>query len=154
VGTGLLSVSKGRKVYQEYKARQDMMSNTGNESLRADKWLWFTRFYKTRPLAAKAVGGGHVKINGARAKPSGNIRPGDVIEIVRDQLAWRMTAVSIPPRRGAASEMRLCYEEDADVKAQRQQMIVGRRMDRLLMPRTDGRPDKHTRRKLRDRRYD
>jgi ribosome-associated heat shock protein Hsp15 len=129
------------------------MGNTDDENLRVDKWLWFTRFYKTRALAAKAVGGGHVRINGTRAKPSGNVKPGDIIELVRDQLAWRLTVVSVPARRGPAAEMRLCYEEDAAVSAERQQMIAGRKMDRLQMPRTDGRPDKHTRRKLREQRY-
>ncbi len=129
------------------------MSITGDEKLRVDKWLWFTRFYKNRALAAKAVSGGHVRINGARAKPSANVKPGDIVELVRDQLAWRFTVVSVPARRGPASGMRLCYEEDAAVCAARQQMIAGRKMDRLQTPRTDGRPDKHTRRKLREQRY-
>ena len=60
--------------------------------LRIDKWLYFTRFYKTRGLASKAVRGGHVKINGSRAKPASSVSPGDVIEIVRDQLPWRLEA--------------------------------------------------------------
>ena len=46
------------------------MSEQIEQTLRIDKWLWFARFYKTRGIAGKAVDGGHVKINGVRAKPS------------------------------------------------------------------------------------
>ena len=46
-------------------------------SSRLDKWLWTARFFKTRSLAAEAVSGGKVDVNGDRAKPSRAIRPGD-----------------------------------------------------------------------------
>ena len=148
----MLSVSNGRKVYQENNDQQVQMSETGGGNLRIDKWLFFARFYKTRVLAGKAVGGGHVKINGQRAKPSGTVKPGDVIELVRDQSSWKMSVLAIPSRRGPAVEASACYKEDAGVKQQREQLVAGRRADRLQMPHTDGRPDKHTRRKLRARR--
>lgn len=128
------------------------MSETDGDKLRIDKWLFFTRFYKTRVLAGKAVAGGHVKINKQRAKSSATVKPGDDIELVRDQSSWRMAVIAIPTRRGPAVESRACYEEDTGVKQQREQLIAGRRADRLQMPHTDGRPDKHTRRKLRARR--
>lgn len=128
------------------------MTATEIKVLRIDKWLWFARFYKTRGLAAKAVGGGHVRINGAKARPSSNVRAGDVIDLVREQLSWRMTVVAIPVRRGPAAEARSCYAEDEDVRTQRQKMVADRKLDRLQMPRTEGKPDKHTRRKLRARR--
>jgi ribosome-associated heat shock protein Hsp15 len=121
-------------------------------TLRIDKWLYFTRFYKTRGMAAKAVRGGHVKINGSRAKPASAVSPGDIIELVRDQLPWRLEAGELPSRRGPATEARACYTEAEDVAAIRSELAAGRRMDRLQMPRTPGRPDKHTRRKLRERR--
>ena len=128
------------------------MKDSDPATLRIDKWLWFTRFYKTRALAAKAVSGGHVRINGVRAKPSSDVRPGDVIDLVRDQLRWRVEAGPMPLRRGPANEARNCYTEDETVSANRLQAVAERRIDRMQMPRTDGRPDKHTRRKLRDRR--
>lgn len=128
------------------------MESTEITVLRVDKWLWFTRFYKTRALAAKAVVGGHVRINGVRAKPSSEVRAGDTIDIVRDQLPWRVEAAPLPLRRGPVSEARLCYVEDPEVAAHREQMAAGRRLDRMQMPRTEGRPDKHTRRQLRERR--
>ena len=38
--------------------------------LRLDKWLWAARFFKTRGLAADAIDGGKVKLNGHTAKPA------------------------------------------------------------------------------------
>ena len=122
-----------------------------DDSLRIDRWLFFTRFYKTRSLAAKAVTGGHVRLNGERARGAARVRVGDRIELVRDQLRWDFRVSAVPARRGPASEARQCYEESADAVAAREERKAGLRMDRLAMPRTSGRPDKHTRRKLRDR---
>jgi len=123
-----------------------------HQSLRIDKWLWFTRFYKTRGLAGKAVAGGHVKINGVRAKPSSNVARGDVIDLVRDQLPFRLVAAELPNRRGPAAEARTRYDEDDESQERRQQILARIRTDRMQMPRTPGKPDKHTRRKLRERR--
>lgn len=120
--------------------------------LRIDKWLYYTRFYKTRGLAAKAVKGGHVKINGVRARSASAVKAGDIVDLVRGQLPWRLTVRELPSRRGPAAEARLCFEEDEAVSDRRRQLVDGRKMDRLQMPRTAGRPDKHTRRKLRERR--
>ena len=46
-------------------------------SLRVDKWLWCTRFFKTRSLAQEAVDGGHVQVDGDRIKASRVVKPGD-----------------------------------------------------------------------------
>lgn len=120
--------------------------------MRVDKWLYYTRFYKTRGLAAEAVNGGHVRINGKKAKSSSSLKTGDAVEIVRNQLPWKLSVTGIPGRRGPAADARQCFSEDESVRGQRRRLIDGRKMDRLQMPRTDGRPDKHTRRKLRARR--
>ena len=122
-----------------------------SDSLRIDRWLFFTRFYKTRSLAARAVTGGHVRLNGERARGAARVRVGDRIELVRDQLRWDFRVCAVPTRRGPASEARQCYEESAEAVEAREERKASLRMDRLAMPRTSGRPDKHTRRKLRDR---
>ncbi len=126
------------------------MSDSQNELLRIDRWLWFTRFYKTRGLASAAVTGGHVRVNGERAKPGSKIKEGDIIELVRGQLPYRLAVGPLPARRGPASVMKLCYVEDDATEQKRQAIKDGIRQDRQQMPRTNGRPDKHTRRKLRD----
>jgi len=120
-------------------------------SLRIDRWLFYSRFFKTRVLSTAAVSGGHVKINGERATPGSRVKCGDKIELVRDRLPFSLEVLEIPGRRGPAAEARRCYAEDAETIRQREKQSASLRQDRMLMPKTDGRPDKHTRRKLRER---
>lgn len=120
-------------------------------ALRIDRYLWFTRFYKTRTLAAQAVGGGHVKVNGERASAGQRVRAGDRVELVRDQLPYAFEVTAVPQRRGPAPEAASCYAEADDVVARREALRAQLATDRRQMPRTPGRPDKHTRRLLRQR---
>ena len=120
-------------------------------SLRIDRWLFYSRFFKTRVLSTAAVSGGHVKINSERATPGSRVKCGDKIELVRDRLPFSLEVLEIPGRRGPAAEARRCYVEDAETVRQREIQSASLRKDRMLMPKTDGRPDKHTRRKLRKR---
>jgi len=121
------------------------------ESLRIDRWLFYCRFFKTRSLATAAVVGGHVKINGERTTPGSRVKRGDRIDLIRERLPYSLTVIDIPSRRGPAAEARNCFLEDEEMVRQRDLQTAALRQDRLLMPKTDGRPDKHTRRKLRAR---
>lgn len=47
------------------------------DGTRVDRWLWAIRLYKTRSMATDACRGGHVKVNGAPAKPATTVRVGD-----------------------------------------------------------------------------
>lgn len=47
------------------------------EHTRIDKWLWAVRLYPTRTSASDACSGGHVRVNGAPAKPATTVRIGD-----------------------------------------------------------------------------
>ena len=121
------------------------------DALRIDRWLFFCRFFKTRSRASAAVNGGHVRVNGERATPGTRVRTGDRIDVVRDRLEFALVVSAIPGRRGPAAEASQCYEEDeASVRA-RAAKTAALRQDRLSMPTTSGRPDKHTRRKLIER---
>jgi len=118
------------------------------DSLRIDKWLWFTRFFKSRADAAQAVRGGHVKLNGSRVKPAASVRAGDRLDIVRNQVPWVVTVMKLPVRRGPASEARDCYEESAESMERRAAKARLLSADRKLLPMTSGRPDRQTRRAL------
>jgi ribosome-associated heat shock protein Hsp15 len=123
-----------------------------NGSLRIDRWLYFCRFFKTRSKATAAVTGGHVRLNGERAAPGKSVSVGDRIDLVRDRLSYSLAVTAIPSRRGPASEARQCYVEDEASVREREDKTAALRQDRMLMPKTEGRPDKRTRRLLRRRR--
>ena len=122
-----------------------------NDSLRLDRWLWFTRFYKTRTAASAAVHGGHVRVNGERARAATSVRIGDEVQLVRQQSTYELTVLGIPARRGPAKDAQACYDESAASVTRREKQLAELRRDRLQMPMTKGKPDKHTRRQLRDR---
>lgn len=122
-----------------------------NASLRLDRWLWFSRFFKTRTAATAAVKGGHVRVNGERGRAATQVRVGDEIKLQRRQLETELVVLAIPERRGAASDAQSCYAETPESAARREMQVLALRRDRMQMPMTRGRPDKHTRRRLRDK---
>ncbi len=122
-----------------------------NDSLRLDRWLWFTRFYKTRTAASAAVNGGHVRVNGERARAATSVRIGDAVQLVRQQSTYELTVIGMPARRGPAKDAQACYDESEASVTRREKQLAELRRDRLQMPMTRGKPDKHTRRQLRDR---
>ena len=117
------------------------------EGLRIDKWLWCTRFFKSRSQATAAVTGGLVHINDERVKPSRLVQVRDRIRITRDELRMEIIVQGIPQRRGPAPEARAHYEETPESVAARE---TRRELARLSGPMTTGRPDKHTRRAIRE----
>jgi ribosome-associated heat shock protein Hsp15 len=115
--------------------------------LRIDKWLWCARFFKSRSQATAAVAGGLVHVNGERVKPSRAVHVDDRVEITRDELRFEVVIRSLPVRRGPAPEAQSHYEEtEASIAARQQQ----RERSQLAPPAPDRRPDKHSRRLLRD----
>jgi ribosome-associated heat shock protein Hsp15 len=120
--------------------------------LRVDKWLWCTRFFKTRSLAAKAVSGGHVRVNGARVKPSREVSVGDALAIQRGTDQIECVVRAVPQRRGPANEAQACYEETPESIARREKRADERRAFAAVYTQpTAGKPDKRTRRMLRSR---
>src|SRR5947208_3190063 len=89
------------------------------EGVRLDKWLWAARLVKTRGLAAEAIAGGRVHLNGARAKPSKEVRSGDRLEITVGQVRREVLVRGVAERRGPAREAQLLYEETPESIAER-----------------------------------
>ena len=116
---------------------------------RIDRWLFCVRLFKSRSLAAQAVGGGRVHINGARVKPSHAVRAGDLVGFSRGAVAFECTVVALPVRRGPAREALHCYEETPASRARREEFSARMKVAAALTPRPLERPDKHERRELR-----
>ncbi len=83
------------------------------ESSRADKWLWATRFFKTRGLAADACIHGKVMRLGHPLKAASTIHPGDVLEIPFPEGPGvrSITVKTIIIKRVSAPLAQVCYEE-------------------------------------------
>ncbi|PIE56590.1 MAG: RNA-binding protein [Desulfobulbus propionicus] len=124
-----------------------MMKDAGE--VRLDKWLWAARFFKTRSLASKAVGGGHVHVNGQRVKPSRTIHVGDRLLITRGHEEFSVTVLGLSDRRGPAAVARTLYEESEDSLHRRLQRREERRLFMAATAGPERRPDKRDRRKIR-----
>jgi ribosome-associated heat shock protein Hsp15 len=124
---------------------------SGNEASRVDRWLWCARFFRARTLATEAVKGGHVRVNGQRIKPSRALKIGDRLNIARGAEMIEVTVCAVPERRGPAAEARGLYAETLESAERRQRALEQRRFERPKAP-TPGRPDKTTRRLIRNRR--
>ena len=118
------------------------------DQVRVDKWLWAARFFKTRSLAATAVLGGRVHVNGERVKPSKPVHAADVLEITKGTERWTITVVQLADRRGSAAVAQSLYDETRDSREAREQHALERRFTRALGADLGARPTKQARRQL------
>ena len=117
-----------------------------DEPLRVDKWLWAARFFKTRSLAAKAVDGGKVRLNGEGAKPSRTLEPGDELAIRVGELEWVVEVKALSKSRGPAAQAVLLYAEREDSRTRREAAIAARKVQAHPGAGVKGRPTKKDRR--------
>ncbi|MDQ3849396.1 MAG: S4 domain-containing protein [Actinomycetota bacterium] len=124
------------------------MDDEAPDRVRVDTWLWASRLVKTRPLAASAVKGGRVELNGQRVKPSKDVRAGDRLQITVGQVRRCVIVRGIARRRGPAREATLLYDETAESIQARERHAAERRL--AASPGADraGRPTKRDRRRL------
>jgi len=121
------------------------------DTTRLDKWLWAARFYKTRQIAADAIKGGHVSVNGARAKPARAVKVGDRISLRKAPFDFEIEVLRLGGRRVAASEAQNWYlENPASIEKRRQLRQTLRGQARQMLYDT-GKPGKRDRRHARDR---
>jgi ribosome-associated heat shock protein Hsp15 len=83
--------------------------------MRIDKFLWSTRYFKTRNIATTACKKGHGKINGQTAKPSREVYPMDEVIIRKNQIDYKFTVLDIPANRVGAKLVDI-YRKDTTPK--------------------------------------
>ena len=81
------------------------------EPIRIDKWLWAARLFKTRSLAADAIKGGKVKIDGNPVKPSREVKEGDVIQVQIEQLHKVVEVKTVIKNRVSAKQVPEVYND-------------------------------------------
>jgi len=115
--------------------------------VRLDKWLWAARFFKTRSLAADAIEGGKVDVNGDRAKRAKQVGAGDEITIRQPPFEHVVLVRDVSERRGPASVASQLYEETAASRARRDRLAAQLRQ-MPADPYEKGRPTKKDRREI------
>ncbi len=118
------------------------------DKLRVDKWLWAARFFKTRSLAADAVEGGKVHVNGERVKPAKTLKAGDKLAIRIGPYTWNVSVMGLSDRRGPAPEAQKLYAEGEESRLAREVIVAQVRAARLDNPLHKGRPTKKARRDI------
>lgn len=125
------------------------MNALSQSTLRLDKWLWATRFFKTRTLAADAIDGGKVHWQGQRAKPAREVKIGDELDIVVGDLRWTVVVRGLNAQRRPAPEAKLLYAETAESLARRAQVLELRQLAPTPGADIKGRPTKRDARRIR-----
>ena len=90
--------------------------------MRVDKWLWAARFFKTRSLAADAIDGGKISVNGERTKPAKLVQLGDEVRVRLGPYEHIVMVRGISDRRGPATVAATLYEETAEGRAAREKL--------------------------------
>lgn len=118
--------------------------------VRIDVWLWAARFFKTRNLAKQAILGGKIEINDASAKPARCVHVGDILKVMRGVERLQVRVVGLSAMRGPAPQAQSLYEESAESQAAREKARELRRLTGAGLDHPTSRPDKHSRRRLRE----
>ena len=112
------------------------------ESIRIDRWLWAVRLAKTRPDAASACRGGHVRVNDRPAKPSTTVSPGDHVHARVGDTTRIVEVLRVIQKRVGAADAVTCYLDRTPKAAPAAPVAVAFR------DRGAGRPTKRDRRIL------
>jgi ribosome-associated heat shock protein Hsp15 len=124
------------------------MTDQDDGRVRLDKWLWAARFFKTRALAAEAVEGGKVQVNGDRPKRARPLQVGDEIRVRLGPYEHAITVRALSARRGPASEAAGLYEETAASRAAREALAIQLKSLHAVFGPDKGRPTKKDRREI------
>jgi ribosome-associated heat shock protein Hsp15 len=119
-----------------------------DDRVRLDKWLWAARFYKTRSLAAEAIAGGKVQVNGDRVKRARPVQVGDEVRIRQGPYEHQILVRALSGRRGPATEAIQLYEERPESRAAREAMALQLKSLHAAFVPERGRPTKKDRREI------
>ena len=90
--------------------------------VRIDKYLWAIRVFKTRTEATEACSGGKVKIGGVNAKPSKDVRPGDIINVRKGAVNYTFRVIDGLDKRVGA---KLVPDYVEDLTPEEKEIVAG-----------------------------
>jgi len=125
-----------------------MTSDETMDRVRLDRWLWAARFFKTRSLAAAAIDGGKVQLNGTRVKRSNLVHVGDTVRVRKPPYETTVEIVELSEHRGPAKVAQTLYQETPDSVAAREQLRTQLKNQPHAAYDGKGRPTKKDRREI------
>ena len=124
------------------------MAEAQDSKYRLDKWLWAARFFKTRSLAADAVDGGKVRVDGDRVKPAKEVKIGMLVNIRNKDVEIECEVTGLSNMRRGAPEAALLYIETAASIAKRENAKLTKVNETGVRERGLGRPTKRQQRDI------
>jgi len=115
--------------------------------MRIDKYLWCTRYFKTRSIATEACKKGHIKLNGTNVKPSKDVYSGEKLTIRKNQINYEIMVLGIPKSRVGAKLVDLYRKDITPQEAFDNQELLKYSKDYYRKKGT-GRPTKKDRRNI------
>ena len=76
-----------------------------SDDIRLDKYLWAVRIFKTRSDAADAIRQNRVMVNDAYAKPSREVKVGDMISVRRERVHYSYKVLDLVSSRQPAKNV-------------------------------------------------
>lgn len=115
--------------------------------MRIDKFLWATRFFKSRNLAAISCKKGNIKLNGIKAKASKEVYISDKILVRKNQIFYNIMIIDLPNNRISNKKISNYYKniETQEMK-EKKNLIVANKI--LKTPKSERKPTKKNRREL------
>jgi len=117
--------------------------------MRLDQWLWAVRVHPSRTLAADAIKGGLVKVNGASTKPAREPKPGDIIT-ARVGVMTRTLRYLAAPKSRVAAKLVAVFAQDLTPPEERAKRPEPNLLPPGFRPKGAGRPTKRERRAIND----
>jgi ribosome-associated heat shock protein Hsp15 len=121
---------------------------TDHGKVRLDRWLWAARWFKTRALAAGAIAGGKIRVNGERPKRARLIGVGDEVRVRKGPFEFHLEVRGLSQARGPASVAQSLYRETAASQEARALLALQLRGQPHITYTGKGRPTKRDRRAI------
>ena len=117
------------------------------EEARIDKWLWASRIFKTRSIAADACKNGRVTIGNVTVKPSRMVKVGETVSVRKPPITYSFRILKTLEQRVGAKLLPEIYENVTDPE-QYELLEMTRISGFVDRARGTGRPTKKDRRSL------
>ncbi len=117
------------------------------EQQRIDKWLWATRIFKTRSIAADACKKGRVSMNGHTLKPAALVCIGDKIDVRKPPITFTFEVLGLTNNRVGAKLVEQ-YLKNITPKSQYEQLELQKIAGNIGRQKGTGRPTKKERRDM------